>query len=132
MVILRILFTIVAVVVIVMVVIPLLIKGLRIYGKRAAEFLKERSGGDFEEPSPDEERGLYRKYHVKKLNDREGKHNRCFFFVLDMTHDPFAIPAARAYADACREKYPLLARELESFNPSNAKEARYGRAQNDW
>jgi hypothetical protein len=95
-----------------------------------AKYLQDRFAGKFDEPLPDDERGLYRKYHVRKLNDREGKHDNCFFFVLDMTHDPFAIPAARAYADACREQYPLLAQELESFNPS--KVARYGRTQNDW
>lgn len=115
--ILRIIFTIVAVVILVMVVIPLLIKGLRIYGKRATDFLKERIIEDFEEPLPDEDRGLYRKYSVKKLNDPTGKHDRCFHFVLDLTHDPYAIPAIRAYADACRGKYPLVARDLDSFKP---------------
>lgn len=117
---LRIVFTIVAVVVLVLIVIPLLIKGLRIYGKRAADFLKERTIEDFEEPLPDEERGLYRKYYVRRLNDPTGKHKNCFYFVLDMTHDPYAIPAAQAYANACRGRYPILAKELESFRPFKA------------
>ena len=73
---------------------------------------------DSEEPLPDEERGLYRKYHVKKLNDPTGKHDKCFHFVLDLTHDPYAISAIRAYADACRGKYPLLARDLDTFQRS--------------
>lgn len=115
MILLRIIFTIVAAVILVMVVIPLLIKGLRIYGKRAADFLKERSIEDFEGQLPNEKRGLYKRYSVKKLDDPTGKHNRCFNFVLDLTHDPYAIPAIRAYADACRGKYPVLARDLDSF-----------------
>lgn len=117
MILLRIIFTIVAVVILVMVVIPLLIKGLRIYGRRATDFLKERIVEDFEGPRPNEERGLYRRYFVKKLDDPTGRHNRCFHFVLDLTHDPYAIPAIRAYADACRGKYPVLARDLDTFKP---------------
>ena len=56
--------------------------------------------------------GIYRKYLVKRLRDREGKHRRCEYFVLDWKHDPFAVPAARAYADACETQYPELAKDL--------------------
>lgn len=57
--------------------------------------------------------GVYRKYLVKRLKDREGKHRRCEFFVLDLDHDEFAGPALRAYATACAEKFPQLAADLE-------------------
>jgi len=114
----KIIFTIVAVWVLVLIVAPILIKALRIYAKRAADFLKERAIEDFEVPLKDEDRGLYRKYYVKRLNDPTGKHDKCFHFVLDLTHDPFAMPAIKAYADACRGRYPILAKELESFRPS--------------
>ncbi len=33
-------------------------------------------------------------------------------FVLDLTHDAYAIPAIAAYADACEAEYPLLAADL--------------------
>ena len=60
----------------------------------------------------DKDRGLYSKYRVERLNDPEGKHEECDFFVLDLTHDPFALPAIRAYIDACRKEYPHLAVDL--------------------
>ncbi len=40
------------------------------------------------------------------------KHEHCEYFVLDWVHDPFAIPAALAYAAACEEEYPVLAADL--------------------
>ena len=40
------------------------------------------------------------------------KHERCAYFVLDWHHDPFAVPAALAYATACEAKYPELADDL--------------------
>jgi hypothetical protein len=62
--------------------------------------------------------GIYNKYAVYR-NDREDRpgyrHQGCEYFVLDMTHDPFAVPALRAYADACqKEGYLALAAELRS------------------
>ena len=59
--------------------------------------------------------GIYRKYEVRRLRDRKGKHKRCQFFVLDWVHDPFAIIAVRAYAKACMSKYPALAMDLERW-----------------
>lgn len=49
-----------------------------------------------------------------------GKHYDCTYFVLDWEHDPFAIPAALAYAKACKDKFPKLAAELRA----KAKELR--------
>ena len=61
----------------------------------------------------DNERGIYKKYNVERLNDPEGKHKACAFFVLDLDHDPYAIPALKAYAEACKDEYPELAKDLE-------------------
>ena len=61
------------------------------------------------------ERGLYRKYRVDRLDDVKGKHNDCFYFVLDTAHDKFAVPALKAYANACREEYPVLAQDIDAL-----------------
>lgn len=61
---------------------------------------------------PDRRKGLYGKYFIQR-HDPERKHENCFYFVLDTDHDPFALPALRAYVLACREKYPQLASDLE-------------------
>ena len=59
--------------------------------------------------------GLYKKFEVKRTDgtDARGmKHDGCEYFVLDLSHDIYAAPALRAYARACAEKYPALARDL--------------------
>jgi hypothetical protein len=64
----------------------------------------------------DTNRGLYRKFEIRRTDGSSkpgGKHANCSYFVLDLTHDPFALPALRAYAEACRETHPYLATELE-------------------
>lgn len=71
--------------------------------------------------------GLYKKFNVERSDGSSkpgGKHEFCDYFVLDWTHDPFSIPAARAYADACEKIYPELAAELrvrasKAERPSN-------------
>jgi len=60
----------------------------------------------------DKERGLYPRYTVKRNDDPDGKHDRCFFFVLDLDHDPFAFPALANYIEQCQKDYPVLAAEL--------------------
>ena len=63
----------------------------------------------------DREHGLYRKFHVTRTDGSsgpDGKHEECGYFVLDWVHDPFVIPAMRAYVDACEATYPDLARDL--------------------
>lgn len=57
-------------------------------------------------------KGLYAKYIVKHVDDSEGKHDDCSFFVLDLTHDPYARMAARSYAIVCKETNPTLSKEL--------------------
>lgn len=59
-------------------------------------------------------KGVYRKYLVKRLRDREGKHRRCEYFVLDLDHDPHAAAALLAYANSCDEEHPELAADLRS------------------
>jgi hypothetical protein len=67
---------------------------------------------------PDTERGIRRKYDVKRADGSSepgGKHAECSYFVLDLEHDPFAIPALKAYAKACRETHPELAANIDSI-----------------
>ena len=65
----------------------------------------------------DENRGIYRKYNVERLHDPNGKHSKCFYFVLDTIHDEFSVPALRAYADACEAKFPELAKDIRATLP---------------
>ena len=65
--------------------------------------------------SDDHHTGLYDKYRVTRIDGSSGpgrKHEACRFFVLDWNHDPYALIAARAYADACELEYPELAASL--------------------
>lgn len=72
--------------------------------------------------------GIYPKFIVKRSDGqhRKGKkHERCTYFVLDTTHDPFAAPALRAYANACDDDgYHALAKELHdrAFQLENAQQ----------
>ena len=62
--------------------------------------------------------GIYRKFKVELTDGSSclgGKHERCHYFVLDWNHDRFAVPAARAYADACASEYPALAEDLRDM-----------------
>ena len=63
------------------------------------------------------EKGIYRKYHVERTDGKSApgeKHEDCAYFVLDMTCDPYAVPALEAYADACEAEYPQLARDIRA------------------
>lgn len=46
--------------------------------------------------------GLQARYEVKKINDPDGKHDECRYFVLDPTHDPIARTALAVYAEHAR------------------------------
>lgn len=64
---------------------------------------------------PPAEPGLYGKFRVERTDGKSApgeKHDGCEYFVLDLTHDPFALPAIRAYAQACRVDHPDLSRDL--------------------
>ena len=61
--------------------------------------------------------GLYAKFTVTRTDGQSEpgrKHDHCDYFVLDLTHDPFALPALKAYAEACRSEYPALASDLDA------------------
>ena len=63
----------------------------------------------------DQETGLYQKYKVTRTDGRDAqgeKNANCEYFVLDLTHDPFALAAIEAYADACEREYEPLAVDL--------------------
>ena len=65
----------------------------------------------------DKTRGLYDKFRVERTDGTSapgGKHDGCFYFVLDCTHDKFAEAALRAYAEACQAESPLLAAEPDA------------------
>lgn len=60
--------------------------------------------------------GIHRKYVVTRTDgssEEGGRHEHCAYFVLDLEHDEFVIPALRAYAKACRKVHPGLADDLE-------------------
>lgn len=62
--------------------------------------------------------GIYRKFIVSRTDGSSrvgGKHERCSYFVLDWEHDPFAVPAALAYAKACETTHPALANDLRQM-----------------
>jgi hypothetical protein len=61
--------------------------------------------------------GLIHKFDVTRTDGTSApgkKHDGCDYFVLDLTHDPHAIPALRAYAESCRADYPVLADDLDA------------------
>lgn len=62
--------------------------------------------------------GIYRKFDVRRTDGsdaRGGKHDGCNYFVLDLTHDPHAIPAMKAYSESCRAAYPVLAQDIDTL-----------------
>lgn len=63
----------------------------------------------------DKATGIVRKYEVKRTDGSSepgGKHADCAYFVLDLEHDEFALPALKAYAQACSKAYPALSADL--------------------
>jgi hypothetical protein len=68
--------------------------------------------------------GLYQKFIVRRTDGRDApgcKHAKCRYFVLDLTHDPFAIPALYSYKTACAGKYPKLHDDLDAYLLARAK-----------
>jgi hypothetical protein len=64
----------------------------------------------------DKNRGIYHKFDVTRTDGSSGpggKHQSCFYFVLDLDHDPHAKAALAAYAESCRAEYPRLAEDLD-------------------
>jgi hypothetical protein len=75
--------------------------------------------------------GIYRKYNVTRTDGSSapgGKHEHCGYFVLDLEHDEFAIPALLAYVKACRKTKPELANDIlaiiaNTYAPCGCREA---------
>lgn len=62
--------------------------------------------------------GLYHKFITKRVDGTDapgGKHDKCFYSVIDATHDPHAKPTLLAYAKACKKSLPVLSFELEEM-----------------
>ncbi len=67
--------------------------------------------------------GLFNKFIVKRVDGKDKpwqKHDGCDYFVLDLTHDPHALPALKSYADSCESEYPNLAEDLRKKLPVSA------------
>lgn len=57
--------------------------------------------------------GIHEKYYVFRQHDLIGKHNDCWFFVLDIKHDLLARVALRTYiSEAVSLGYLKLANDL--------------------
>lgn len=69
----------------------------------------------------DRAKGLMGKFDVYRRDGTDapgGKHRGCEYFVLDLDHDPHAVPAIRAYAHSARaDGYLALADDLEAKCP---------------
>lgn len=62
-----------------------------------------------------ENAGLYQKFNVSRRDGRDqpgGDRQDAVYFVLDISHDPFALDALRAYRMVCEGRCPELAKEL--------------------
>jgi len=70
------------------------------------------------EPIDKHTMGLYEKFKVWRTDGTSAtgaKHDGCQYFVLDVTHDPHALAALRAYAASCETFYPKLASDLRDM-----------------
>lgn len=66
----------------------------------------------------DRTKGIIHKFNVTRVDGSSapgGKHDGCFYFVLDCDHDRHAKAALKAYADSCRDEYPRLALDLDGM-----------------
>jgi hypothetical protein len=62
-------------------------------------------------------KGLLSKYHVSRLDGSDqsgGKHEDCWYFVLDPLHDEDARAALAYYARRVKDRRPQLSRELKA------------------
>lgn len=61
--------------------------------------------------------GVYPKFLVSRRDGRDfgnGDRKYADYFVLDLTYDPYALIALKAYVEAVKAEYPLLAKDLSS------------------
>lgn len=76
----------------------------------------------------DTQQGLFAKFDVTRLDGSSEpgeKHHGCNYFVLDCDHDPYAKAALMAYALACSDTHPYLARDILSMPNLGLPHARY-------
>jgi len=78
----------------------------------------------------DRNRGLYRKFEVRRTDGRDEpgeKYCGCRYFVIDLDHDPCAFAALMEYANQCAEDKPLLASDLRRMcmEPNEAVREQY-------
>jgi hypothetical protein len=76
------------------------------------------------EVATDKEIGLYNKFKVERTDggsDPGNKHENCKYFVLDLTHDKHITPALAAYAESCKEEFPVLSKDLKKIVEDNEK-----------
>ena len=81
----------------------------------SADYAPEVEGEPMQLDQKDGQVGVYEKYMVARTDGRDlpgEKHEECSYFVLDLTHDPHAVPALRAYAESCRITHPQLAIDI--------------------
>ena len=58
---------------------------------------------------------LYQKFDIRRADGTDApgeKHDGCQYFVLDLTHDPYARRAALEYGRLCMDTHPTLGVEL--------------------
>ncbi|QOD84150.1 hypothetical protein [Chromobacterium haemolyticum] len=78
-----------------------------------------------------QETGLYHKFNVTRTDGRDqpgGDRHGAEYLALDLTYDPFAVPAALAYAAAAQAEFPHLAKDIEEkvFAPVEVQRDEYG------
>lgn len=72
---------------------------------------------------------IHHKYVVRRTDGKSEpgeKHERCEYFVLDLTHDRHAIAALRAYAESCVGEDARLSEELRVLAGAIAMERKAG------
>ncbi|MGN8554470.1 UNVERIFIED_CONTAM: hypothetical protein OHV15_17980 [Microbacterium sp. SLM126] len=87
---------------------------------RRAEGLDPQLVPDRDPSKPATEQGMYQKYHVFRTDGKDAPgapKAGAEYFVLDLTHDPYAAVAARAYAKACSVTHMELAADLVTMLP---------------
>jgi len=75
------------------------------------------------EPKPTDKAktGIYQKFVVVRVDGKDepgGKHHDCEYFVMDLDHDKHAPAAMAAYAQSCKDEYPVLSSEILARFPS--------------
>jgi hypothetical protein len=88
----------------------------QLFGLLAKHYGIALPGRDLVETDEDKKfEGLDDRYLVSRVDGRSKKgekYHGCDYFVLDMTHDRYAMSAVEQYGMACKQEYPKLATDL--------------------